>query len=104
MAAISPAFRYFMYLNQAWTYVVFYMLILVVGILITVTTECSILGKTQLQGCVAYSWILSLMIVVSFVTFVVYTVIKHVQEKKEVKEERKVNTTIPLITAETFKL
>jgi len=83
MAIISPGFRVTWNLTKPWTYVMFYVIISVMALLLTVGTHCSITGKDNSPICGAYSWVLTIMVLAMFALFLTNGIVVHLEEKKE---------------------
>lgn len=83
MAIISPGFRNTWHLSKPWNYVVFYVIISVMALLLTIGSHCSIVGKDGSSICGAYSWVLSIMILGMFALYLTNGIMVHLDEKKE---------------------
>lgn len=87
MAAISPAFRNEWKLQNVFAYAIFFLMIVVAGLMLTVATHCSITGKEDYKWCGMYAWAMTILVVLLFGMFLAYNIILHKQEKDEQKAD-----------------
>lgn len=90
MASISPTFRSKWKLVDIWSFSFFFVSIIVAGLLISMSAQCSVSGKYgDYAICNLYSWILALLVLTLLGIFVAHGVMAHIEEKKDVNEVKR---------------
>lgn len=99
MASISPMFRSKWKLVDVWSFAFFFISIVVAGLLISMSTQCSVTGKFGEHGiCNTYSWVLALLLVTLLGLFVTHGVMAHLDEKKDEDQLKR----LPTVTQESY--
>lgn len=95
MASISPTFRNTWNLRQAWSFISFFSIVVLVFVLVLVSTECAMLGVEKMNMCGSYAWILTILALAILGVYMTQAILMIIDERKE---KQYVDATIPVVS------